>query len=59
MKILFYVLALVAGAFGMLSLLRAVESSLTDGGLNSVQFIIGIVGIILATLWVKRARAVK
>ena len=59
MRILFYVLALVAGAFGMLALVRAVESSLSDGGFNSVQFVIGIVGIILATLWVKRARAVK
>ena len=59
MKILFYILALVAGAFGMLSLVRAVESSLSEGGLNTVQFVIGIVGIILATLWVKRARAAK
>ena len=59
MKILFYVMALAAGAFGMLALVRAVETSLTGGGLNSIQFVIGIVGIILATLWVKRARAVK
>lgn len=43
----------------MLSLVRAVESSLSEGGLNTVQFVIGIVGIILATLWVKRARAAK
>jgi uncharacterized membrane protein len=57
MKILFYLLALAAGTFGLIALVRAVESALSDGGLNTVQFVIGIVGIILATLWVKRARA--
>lgn len=59
MKIVFYLLAIVAGAFGLLALIRATEASLSGGGLNSIQFVIGIIGIILATLWVKRARAVK
>lgn len=57
MKILFYVLALVAGAFGLLALSRATQEALETGGFNTAQFVIGIVGIILATLWVKRARA--
>lgn len=57
MKILFYLLAIVAGAFGLLALLRATEAALSGGGLNGVQFVIGIIGIILATLWVKRAKA--
>lgn len=59
MKILFYLLALIAGAFGLLALTRATEVALSGGGLNGVQFVIGIFGIILATLWVKRARAAK
>ncbi|HQU91183.1 MAG TPA: hypothetical protein PLK77_02745 [Pyrinomonadaceae bacterium] len=59
MKILFYLLAIVAGAFGLFALVRATEAALSGGGLNSVQFVIGIIGIILATLWVKRARAAK
>ena len=59
MKILFYLLALVAGTFGLIALFRAVESSLNGGGFSSIQFIIGIVGIFLASLWVARARAAK
>jgi hypothetical protein len=59
MKILFYLLALVAGTFGLIALFRATESALAGGGLDAVQFVIGIIGIILATLWVKRARAAK
>ena len=59
MKIVFYLLAIVAGAFGLLALIRSTETALTGGGLNGIQFVIGVVGIILATLWVKRARAAK
>lgn len=58
MKILFYLLAFIAGTFGLISLVGAVESSLT-GGFNPIQFVIGIVGIFLATLWVMRVRALK
>ena len=57
MKILFYLLAIIAGALGLFALIRATEVALSGGGLNGVQFVIGIAGIILATLWVKRARA--
>ena len=57
MKILFYLLALVAGTFGLIALFRATENALGGGALDAVQFIIGIVGIFLAALWVMRARA--
>ena len=59
MKILFYLLALVAATFGLIALFQASQSALEGGGLNAVQFIIGIVGIFLAALWVMRARAAK
>jgi hypothetical protein len=59
MKILFYVLALVAGTFGLISLFRATENALAGGGLDPLQFVIGVVGIFLAALWVMRARAAK
>ena len=59
MKILFSLLALVAGAFGLLALTRATEMALSGGGFSAPQFLIGIVGIFLATLWVKRARSAK
>ena len=59
MKVLFYLLALVAGTFGMIALFRATQSALAEGGIDIVQFIVGIVGIFLAALWVMRARAAK
>jgi len=59
MKILFYVMALAAGVFGLLVLVRAVQSVLAGGGFDVVQFAIAIIGIFLATLWVKRAKAAK
>lgn len=57
MKILFYVLAIAAGAFGFLGLFRAMENALAGNGLEITQLVIGIIGILLATLWVKRARS--
>ena len=57
MRILFYVLALAAGALGFLALLRAVENALSGNGLELTQLVIGVVGLFLAVLWVKRARA--
>jgi len=59
MKIVLYSFALVAGAFGLYYLFRAIETSLAGGGLDFVRFVIGIVGIFLAALWVMRARNVK
>jgi len=57
MRILFYILALAAGALGFLALLRAVENALSGNGLELTQLVIGVVGLFLAVLWVKRARA--
>lgn len=59
MKILFYILAMLAGLFGLLALFRATESALAGNGIDTVQFIIGIVGIFLASLWIMRARSAK
>lgn len=59
MKIILYLFALVAGALGFYYLLRAIETSLAGGGIDAVRFVIGIVGIFLAALWVMRARSVK
>lgn len=59
MKILFYVLALGAGIFGLLVLFQAVQRALSDGGVDIFQFAIGVIGIVLAFLWMMRAKAAK
>lgn len=57
MKVLFYVLATVAGLFGVLGLLRTFEHLIVGDGFFPTQLVIGIVGILLALLWIKRARS--
>lgn len=59
MKYLLYILAAVAGLFGLISLFRAIEHLLTGGGFQIVQLVIGVVGIFLCWLWVMRARSIK
>jgi len=59
MKILFYLLALVAATFGLIAIFRATETALAGGGVDMIQFVIGIIGIFLASLWVMRARSAK
>ena len=59
MRILFYLLAAVAGLFGVLSLFRMIEHLLVGDGLQPAQLTIGAIGILLAVIWVKRARATK
>ena len=59
MKILFYLLALVASAFALIALFRAIETVLAGGGVDIIQFVIGVIGIFLASLWVMRARSAK
>ncbi len=56
MKILFYVLAAIAGLFGILALARTIEVAALGGGINLVQILIAIICLFLAVLWVKRAR---
>lgn len=53
----FYFLATLAGLFGTLALLRTFEQLLVGEGFRATQFAIGVVGITLAVLWIKRARA--
>ncbi|MEO5858613.1 MAG: hypothetical protein ABIR33_06655 [Pyrinomonadaceae bacterium] len=59
MKILFYFLALIAATLGLIALFRATETALGGGGVDIIQFVIGVIGILLASLWVMRARAAK
>ncbi len=56
MKILFYVLATAAGLFGALGLFRTFEHLLAGDGLRPIQLAFGVVGVLLAIIWVKRAR---
>lgn len=57
MKVLFYVLATVAGLLGLLALLRTFEHLLVGDGIYTTQLVVGIVGILLAVIWIKRARS--
>jgi uncharacterized membrane protein len=59
MKILFYALAAGAGLIGILGLVRVFEQLLVGQGLEPVQLVIAVVGILLAMLWIKRARSFK
>jgi hypothetical protein len=59
MKILFYILAIGAAAFGFMGLFRAVEYSLNGNGFEFVQICVGAIGFMLAMFWIKRARAVN
>ena len=56
MKILFYLLTVICGLFGLLSLLRFFEVALLGGGIFPIQLIIGVGGIILAWVCLKKAR---
>ncbi len=56
MKILLYVLATLAGLFGILALVRTIEVAALGGGINLVQVLIAIICLFLAVLWIKRAR---
>lgn len=56
MKIVFYVLAAGAALFGLLGIIRTVENLVIYRGLEITQLVIGVVGMLLAWIWVKRAR---
>ena len=43
--------------FGVLALFRTFEHLLVGDGLQATQLVIGVVGILLAVIWIKRARA--
>jgi hypothetical protein len=57
MKILLYVLAVVVTAFAFWSLIQGVQAYLNGEGFQITPFAIAIIGILLAGLWLKRARA--
>jgi len=57
MKIVFYVLTAIVGAFAFLSLIRGVETYLATSQFDLTQFAIAIIGLLLAGLWLKRARS--
>ena len=57
MKIVFYVLTAIVAAFAFLSLIRGVETYLATSQFDLTQFAIAIIGLLLAGLWLKRARS--
>ena len=57
MKIVFYALAAAVAALAVLSLLRGIEQYVVGNGFQVVEFGVAIVGILLAGLWLKRARS--
>ena len=57
MKILFYILTFVFGLYGALSLLRTIELLSTTEGFQPVVLLFGIVGLLLAFVCLKKARA--
>ncbi len=56
MKIVFYLMAVLAAAFGVLCLLRGVDGVM-NGNFSALNILIGVVGIFLAMIWMRRARA--
>ena len=57
MKIIWYLLAVVLGAFGALGLVRSTERIIGGAGILPVQILIALVGLILAWLCIKKARS--
>jgi len=57
MKIMFYVLAVLVAGFAFWSLLQGVQAYLNGEGFQITPFGIAVVGILLAGVWLKRAKA--
>ncbi len=57
MKILFYLLTVICGLFGLLGLLRFFEVLFLGGQVFPIQAIIGVVGLVLAWVCLKKARS--
>jgi len=57
MKIVWYLLAVVLGVFGALGLVRSIDRLISGAGILPVQILIGLVGLILAWLCIKKARS--
>lgn len=59
MKYVFFLLAAVVGAVAVLSLIRGIEVLAIGGGFKWENFGIGLIGLLLSALWIKRGRAIK
>ena len=57
MKIMFYVLAILVAGFAFWSLIQGVQAYLSGEGFQITPFGIAVVGILLAGVWLKRAKA--
>jgi hypothetical protein len=57
MKIMFYGLAILVAAFAFWSLIQGVQAYLAGEGFQVTPFGIAVVGILLAGIWLKRARS--
>ena len=57
LKVLFYILAVGAGAFGFVSLFQGFEGLLSGGEVLPTKVMIGLIGIFLSWWWIKRARS--
>ena len=56
---MYYFLAFIFGLFGVLSLLRTIERLVHGAGVLPVQLLIAIVGLCVAILCVRKARALS
>jgi len=57
MKVMFYGLAIMVAAFAFWSLIQGVQAYLAGEGFQITPFGIAVVGIMLAGIWLKRARS--
>ena len=56
MKILFYILTFIFGFYGALSVLRTIELLWTSEGFQPAVLLLGIIGLVLAVVCLKKAR---
>lgn len=57
MRIVWYLLAVVLGAFGVLGVIRSIERLAAGAGVSPIQLLIGLIGILLAWLCSQKARS--
>jgi hypothetical protein len=57
MKVMFYVLAVAVAGFAFWSLIQGVQAYLAGEGFQVTPFAIAVVGILLAGIWLRRARS--
>jgi len=59
MKIMFYVLAVLVAGFAFWSLIQGVQAYLNGEGFQITPFAIAIIGMLLAGIWLKRAKSLS